>query len=138
MDKTIDLRPKTPDLRKVPVGTTVITSKGFKFKLISRKKGKESWKDLTSKLTWRDREEKTYNHYEATEKFGDKLPTIEEFRIAEEHGFRDILPNTNGYFFWSASLSPNFSDFAQGFYGNNGGSGYGYRGNDSSVRCVGR
>jgi hypothetical protein len=125
-------------LRNVCIGHIVTTSKGFSFQLVSRKDKKESWLDLTSKLTWHDREDLTYTHYKAVEKFGDNLPTIEEFKLAELHGFREILPNMQ-YWFWSASLYPYSSDFAQDFVGFNGFSYYGYRGYDYfSVRCVGR
>ena len=124
-------------LRKVCIGHIVTTSKGFSFQLVSRKDKKESWLDLTSKLTWHDREDLTYTHYKAVEKFGDNLPTIEEFKLAELHGFREILPNMQ-YWFWSASLSPDYSGSAQDFYGYNGDSYSYYRYYDLSVRCVGR
>jgi len=114
-------------LRNVCIGHIVTTSKGFSFQLVSRKDRKdrkdkkESWLDLTSKLTWHDREDLTYTHYKAVEKFGDNLPTIEEFKLAELHGFREILPNMQ-YWFWSASLYPGSSVFAQFFSGYYGGS----------------
>jgi hypothetical protein len=124
-------------LRNVCIGHIVTTSKGFSFQLVSRKDKKESWLDLTSKLTWHDREDLTYTHYKAVEKFGDNLPTIEEFKLAELHGFREILPNMQ-YWFWSASLNPYDSDSAQGFNGYDGVSGLAGRGFGWSVRCVGR
>lgn len=137
MKKVIDLRPKVVDLRKVKVGTIVITSKGFKFKLVSRKKGKESWLDCTSKLIWHDLEDKTYNHYEAVEKFCNHLPTIEEFLKAEEHGFREVCPNMKGYWFWSASLVSYDTEFARAFCGSSG-DGFTGRSFYGSTRCVGR
>jgi hypothetical protein len=124
-------------LRNVSVGHIVTTSKGFSFQLVSRKDKKESWLDLTSKLIWHDREDRTYNYYEAMEKFDNQLPTIEEYKTAELHGFCEILPNMN-HWFWSASLYPNGSDFAQVFSGYNGGSDYHSRDLYGSVRCVGR
>ena len=105
MTETIDLRQPEDDLRKAKVGTIVITSKGFEFKLMSRKAGKECWLDCTSKVIWHDREDKTYTHFEAVEKFGDALPTIEEFKKAKKHGFLEILPDMD-YWFWSSSLYP--------------------------------
>ena len=137
MTKTIDLRQPKYDLRKARVGTVVITSKGFKFKLMSRKTKKECWLDCTSKAIWHDREDKTYTHYEAVRKFGDALPTIEEFKEAETHGFREVLPNME-HWFWSSSLNPNGTGFAQDFYGNGGSSNYYSRDYYKSVRCVGR
>lgn len=138
MSKTIDLRPPKHNLRTVPIGTTVITSKGFKFKLISRKKSKESWKDVSSKVIWHDMEVGSYNYYRAVEKFGNFLPTIEEFIEAEKHGFREVLPNM-AHCFWSSSPSPYNSVYAQFFSGYFGVSYYGYnRYYYVSVRCVGR
>jgi hypothetical protein len=125
-------------LRNVCIGHIVTTSKGFSFQLVSRKDKKESWLDLTSKLTWHDREDLTYTHYKAVEKFGDNLPTIEEFQVAEKHGFREVCPNMTDSWFWSSSLYPYYTDVAQGFNGSNGGSDYYYRHDDYSVRCVGR
>jgi len=125
-------------LRNVCVGHVVTTSKGFQFKLVSRDSGKESWLDIASGLTWHDREDESYTHHKAVEKFGDSLPTIEEYRIAEKHGFREILPNMD-HWFWSSSLYPSNADYAQDFVGTYGSSGYGVRdSNFYSVRCVGR
>jgi hypothetical protein len=93
-----------PDLRRVPKGTIVITTKGFKFKLLKRdKNGKEAWKDLTSGVTWFDKEDGCFTHYEAVEKFGDSLPTKEEFQLGFDHGIEEVLPNSNECY-WSASV----------------------------------
>lgn len=55
----IDLRKS--NLRVAEVGTVVITSAGFRFKLVSRDpSGKESWIDEASELTWHDKEDSTY------------------------------------------------------------------------------
>ena len=97
----IDLR--KPDLRTVEVGTVVITTDGFEFELVSRVDKKESWKDLTSGITWHDKEDGSYTFDQALEKFGDRLPTKKEFETADKHGFRDVLPNMN-HWFWSASV----------------------------------
>lgn len=137
MNKTIDLRQPKHDFRTVAVGTIVITSAGFKFKLMARKKGKESWKDISTKLTWHDREDEIYTHYKAVEKFGGSLPTIQEFQEAEKHGFREVLPNMN-YCFWSASVVSTNRNSAWYFYSYNG---IVYSSNHYTsypVRCVGR
>lgn len=131
----IDLR--TPNLRDVPVGTEVKTSKGFVFVLIVRKDGKESWKDDTSGLTWHDTEDRNCTHHEAVEKFKDSLPTIEEFKTAEEHGFREVLPNM-GHWYWSSSLSSYVTAVARIFSGNDGYGSFYYRGSFNSVRCIER
>lgn len=139
----IDLR--KPDLRKTLLGTVVITTTGHEFELIALKNGKESWRDLTSGLIWHDIEDDKITHYEAMEKFpqtADKrLPTIEEFEGAEKHGFREVLPNIN-YWFWSASFGPNYraygTDYARGFNGYDGSSYYFIRGDQVSVRCISR
>ena len=133
MSKTIDLR-KT-DLRKVPVGTVVVTSKGFKFKLISRKSGREGWRDLSSKLVWFSKEDGSYNFDEAISKFGDKLPTKEEFEEAENHGFREVLEYPHDYF-WSASVYSNNRNYAWIFGG--GLVAVTSRSSPFAVRCVGR
>jgi len=133
----IDLREKQ-NLRKVPTGTIVISEKGFEFELMSRDgDGRESWKDTTSGLVWHDRESEDYNHRQAVEKFGDKLPTIEEFTEGEKHGFRDVLPNIK-YWFWSASLSSDSTGYARVFFGGYGCSVSYFWGGHESVRCVGR
>lgn len=134
----IDLR--KPDLRLIEVGTVVITSKGFEWELIERKAGKEAWLDRTSKLVWEDLEDdKTMTHYEAMEKYGDKLPSKEIFEQGEEHGMREVLPNMDHAFF-SSSVVPGLSGYAYDFDGRNGLIVYGSR--DVSgflvARCVAR
>lgn len=122
--KTIDLR--TPDLRDpktCPVGTIVISTKGFNFKLVERTvDGKESWLDETSDLIWHDVEEGKYNHYQAQEKFGKSLPTKEKLKEAKSCGLFEsgILPNTAGHWFWTASVSPDSVSFAYVLDGNDG------------------
>ena len=136
----IDLR--VSDLRKVELGTIVITSKGFEFTLVSRDVDwKETWRDETSKLLWLPLEKERLNWSQAMEKFNSpekRLPTKEEFEEAETHGFREVLPNMSAWF-WSASLCPIYAGLAYGFDGDVGGTDFGYRDFDYvSVRCVGR
>ncbi len=135
---TVDLRKKI-GLRELPVGSIVITSKGFSFELANKIGNKETWKDLDSKLVWYPKEEDIFTHYQAVEKFNSKskrLPTIKEFEEAESHGFREVLSDLN-HWFWSASLYPSDTDFARGFYGNYGDSDVGVRDCGNSVRCCG-
>jgi hypothetical protein len=133
---TIDLR--SPDLRKVMVGTTVITSKGFKFKLVSRKNGKETWQDLTTKLKWFDKEDKKYTFDDAVKKFGDQMPSKIDCEVAEVHGFREVLPNIKDNYFWSASVYSVNREYAWSFNGSYGSVYYGNRSYGLVVRCVGR
>lgn len=133
----IDLR--KPNLRELEVGTVVISTKGFEFELVLKENGKESWKDLTSGVTWHDIEDKRYDHIEAVKEFKDKLPTKEEFEIAESHGFRSVLPNFLNRRFWSSSVHPDVSNNAFVFYGKYGDIYYDFRDNFyDSVRCVAR
>jgi len=132
----IDL--KKPDLRKVEIGTEVITSSGHSFVLLSRDSdGKESWKDESSGLIWSSKEEGNYSHDEAVKKFKDRLPSKQEFEIGEEHGIREVLDLSNRWF-WSSSGSPYYPAYAYVFFSDNGSfdsfdrsDGYG------SVVCVG-
>jgi hypothetical protein len=133
------------DPRDVPIGTTATTSKGFKFTLLKRdESGKELWKDETSGLIWFDKENKNYNHRDAMKEFNSeskRLPTIEEFKEAEKHGFREVLPNINNYWFWSASVNPSFVYSAFVFFGGICGDiviGVRYDNYINAVLCVGR
>lgn len=135
----IDLRKL--NLRKVPIGTIVTSLKGYDFELISRVNDKESWKDLTSGLTWNDVEDEKYKYDEAIKNFSSKqkgLPTSEEFEIAERHGFREILPNFERRWFVSSSLYSYSDNFVRDFGGDYGDTGVGDRDYYYSVRCVGR
>lgn len=136
--KTIDLRTPAYDPNEVGVGTTVISSKGFKFVKLSD----DFWLDQTSGLKWYPTESEKYTYDDAMKTFNTeakRLPTIEEFIKAEEHGFREVLGINSGYF-WSSSPYPKYSDDARGFGGYNGGyTDYGGSRNFlDSVRCVGR
>lgn len=127
------------DLRNAEVGTIVKTTKGFEFQLVQKENPKEYWKDLSTGLTWGPKEEGTYNHHEALAKFGDKLPTKEQFEVAEAHGIREVLSDMEGGWFWSSSVFPGYSVFAYVFYGGNGHVAVGNRSVDYSygaARCV--
>lgn len=131
----IDLR--KPNLRELNVGDGVYTSKGFHFYLLKKEDSKESWLDETSGLIWHDKEEGQYTHYEAVEKFKDSLPTVKEFKLAEKHGFREVLPNIEDSF-WTSSMHSKITMEAYDFDGRDGviysaSRDYAY----NSVRCVG-
>lgn len=129
----IDLR--KPNLKELSVGTVVITSKGFNFELVQSVEGKQYWKDLSTGLVWLPKEEKKFSWDAAVAKFNTSLPTIEEFQLAEERGFREVISDMDDWF-WSASLNPTSTDSARVFYGYDGYSGYYGRDNGYSVRCV--
>jgi hypothetical protein len=123
------------DLNELPIGIEIKTTKGFVWKLVA----KDTWLDVTSGLTWLPVEDGKYNHYEAEKlQTEDKrLPTADECRAIEEHGFRDILLDMRGRWFWSSSVRPGNPCVALGLYGV-----YGYVNvvfrdfNDGSVRPV--
>lgn len=68
------------------------------------------------------------------------LPTIEEFQEAQKHGMHEVLPNSNGYWYWSSSLNASDPHIARGFYSFNKHSYlyFFYRDFPDSVRCVSR
>lgn len=132
----IDLR--THDLIRVEPGTIVITSKGFEF--IRLEGDEEAWRDLTTGLKWLDREPKIYTYEQAMKKFNSsdkRLPTLEEFKEAENHGFREVLPNMN-HEYLSASLYPDDCDSVRLIDGSNGFICDGYLYEAHYVRLVGR
>lgn len=136
----VDLRP--PNLRKIEIGTEVISLKGHHFKLLNRTSEGETWLDVSSGLTWLPISASKINHYEAEKHQTDsqRLPTKEEFEVAERHGFRDVLDNMNGRWFWSSSVHPDYSLYAYHFHGRIGYIYVDYRDldDDFAVRCVSR
>lgn len=129
--KRLDLQGET---KQAIAPKIVKTSTGHEWEI-----GEFTAKDLTSGLIWNLKgEDGTYTHQEALDKFGDKLPTKEEFEIAEEHGCRDVL-NLSSTWYWSASVYSNFHATAwifDGAYGFVHGSVF--RSFNYAVRCVGR
>jgi len=65
-----------------------------------------------------------------------RLPTIDDWKLADVNGIRKVLPNMD-YVFWSSSSSSFYVGVAWIFYGANGFTGDNSRGYDVSVRCVG-
>ena len=76
--------------------------------------------------------------YQTTPSITWRLPTIEDYKLADVNGIRKVLPNMDAGF-WSASSLSNVVEVAWFFYGVNGGIYY-YDRTDgvTSVRCVGR
>lgn len=118
----------------IKLGDIITTSKGYDFVML----GHNIWKDVTSGITWYDMESKKYTYDDAVKTFGTKLPTKEDFVAAEDHGFREILPNMKSNWFWSSSAYPYFTDFACGFDGACGGIYNDFRNVFGSVRCIAR
>lgn len=115
----IDLR--KPDLKNATLDTKVITSKGFTFT-----RTEDGWRDDETGLVWHYSTYWRGTHYEAQKKFGDKLPSKEQFEEAEKHGFREVLEIKSGWF-WSSSVVPFNDDSAYDFVGYDGGIGNYYR-----------
>lgn len=134
--KESPFHPKQCRRLKPKVNATIrITSNGYKFQDMEN----GAWKDLATGITWHDVEPEKYTHYQAVEKFGDRLPTIEEFETAEKHEFREILPNIKNRWFWSSSLDSSNPEYARIFSGDYGCSDYGVRDcSYYSVRLVSR
>lgn len=121
------------------------------FALVARTvEGYEVYKDLLSGLLWGDRLSSTMNHYWAEQACDSdlkevagisdvtwRLPTIEEYKKAEQNGVRKALPNMN-YLFWSSLAHHGNSGEAWLFDGVNGVNYYYYRSNNYSARCVAR
>lgn len=118
----------------------VTTKKDFKFE--KQKDG--SWKDLTTGLIWHHvKNHKPMNWYQTMDQFKEgplRLATVDEFIEAEQHGFREVLGITSGWF-WSSSVYPYGTDDAYGFSGGNGSVYFVVRSDYvgfSAVLCVGR
>ena len=131
----IDLRKY--NLREVPIGTVVTTSKGFNFELIGRFETDEHWLDVTSGLVWMPKNPAQFTHNMVMEKFGDSIPTRTMVEEGENHGFREVL-DVKGWY-WTSTPVPGVKEIAWGINGFSGKFGYGIRSNDlGMVLCVSR
>ena len=115
----IDLR--RPDLRTIQPKTTVITTKGFAWQLLSRTPEGETWEDMTSKLIWLPAtdERATWDRAMAKQNGMQSLPTKEEYEEAEKHGIREVL-EMGGRWWWSSSEVRSYPHFACLFDGDDG------------------
>jgi hypothetical protein len=66
-----------------------------------------------------------------------RLPTINDWKLANVNGVRRVLPNMSSSF-WSASVRSGDRSYAWLFNGYYGYINYDYRSQGNSVRCVGR
>lgn len=64
-----------------------------------------------------------------------KLPSIDDYKLADVNGIRKVLPNMD-FNFWSSSSDSDSRYYAWGFYGGTGSMGNDSRVYTSSVRCV--
>jgi hypothetical protein len=122
----------------------------WNFALVARtEKGHEVYKDLHSGLIWSDRLPSTMNHNDALKvckadlpEVGGisglswRLPSIEEYKDAENKWIRSALPNMN-FLWWSSSFGSFVKVVGMLFNGSNGVVYYGDRDVNYSVRCVG-
>ncbi len=110
---------------------------GVLFEVIGQENGKDVWKDTKTGLTWYPalKEARQWKDAKAAcEKLGLRLPTLDEFKIAEVNGIRSVIADFKGRFFWSTPVL----DFvyAMGFNGDTGFTYSGIRSIENSVRCV--
>jgi hypothetical protein len=103
------------------------------------KKEPEGYRDMTTNILWYYHTDLTeYTYDEAVAKYGDRLPTKEEFEEAENHGIREVMTDFKGKFFWSASLVSSNRNFACYFFSDLGDVYVNVRNFAGGVRCVGR
>lgn len=92
----------------------------------------EIWKDMKSGFLWSDvlsgkipmprALSSCHNQLDEVAKISGvnwKLPSIEQFNSAEEHGFRSVLPNMDNWF-WSSSKEDGLRDGMYVFNGHKG------------------
>ena len=127
-----------------------LNSKKEGFVLVTRSKDfKEVYKETSTGLLWSDRLPYSLGYKSASSSCNSslkevagisgvtwRLPSINEYKEAEENGIRNALPNMN-YWFWSSSRDSGNSYFVLTFSGDNGDTlAMGYDIGWMSVRCV--
>lgn len=110
----------------------IITSKGYGWNI----NPDGSCEDISTGLTWLPKDPGVYTYDKAGFKFGNNLPTVEEFKLAEEHGIREVFDDFKDHQFWS--LTERSSSYAWYFSGYNGKVVYVIRNYFGSVRCIRR
>ena len=83
-------------------------------------------------------DEKKYTYKEAMEKYGNSLPTKEEYEEAEKHGIRFVLEDFEDRGYWSSSVYSNSRYYSWFFYGTYGVVYYLLRYNFYWARCIER
>ena len=61
------------------------------FKLVGRTEDGEHWLDVLTGITWGPVEKGHYTLEEAWEQFGDALPTLDQYKEADDHGIYEAL-----------------------------------------------
>mgnify|MGYP001117395898 CR=1 FL=1 len=128
---------------KVSQGFQCRTSRGTRFQRITEPA--EGWRDLgRDGKVWFDQVTNEVSQQEAIALCegiaGQTLPSKEDFRNAERHGFQEVLPDMFQFYYWSSSSVPH-QDLAYGFSSGanvlatmSKGAGVGY----VAARCVGK
>lgn len=101
----------------------------------------EGWLDTISGLLWLPIEFEKYTYETAMKLFNTpnkRLPTKEEWEVAELHGIREVFNDIEYNYFWSSSSYPYGGGFAWVFVGGDGYVGFGFRRGDDyyCVCCV--
>ncbi len=139
--------------KPVPVGTRCRTSQGGAygelaiFERVNEAGFGEAWKGPINTsnpgVIWSDRIGKASQPaaVKACQNLGGILPEQSDFVRGEDHGFREVLPNMEGNYFWSSTLDPNYPDTAYGMRGDVGDAGWSIPFNfygGASFRCIKR
>lgn len=106
IDKSKEIKSCELVKERVEKGLLCITSAGGIFKRHQNKQGELGWQDLGKDgKIWYDRTEKgatpTRARLFCREKTNQLPPSITDFEVAEEHGFREIFADMNEGFFWT-------------------------------------
>lgn len=84
--------------RRLEIGESCVTSKGFVFKYLGNKEDDELYEDIASGVIWGDKRNDIFKFTKAVaecEKVNGKLPSLKEVYEGEEHGFREVLPHSS-------------------------------------------
>lgn len=99
---------------KLATGEQVRTIKNYLWTHI----GKDSWRDDKSGLVWMADLKGEFNYQQALEmqqKDLSRLPTKDEYVIAEQHGIREVIFNMRACRRWCSTPHETIPNFAYGF-----------------------
>lgn len=145
---------KNADRSKIEIGFHCKTSNGHDWLLAYKGPNRaEVWKDMQTGLHWSDKlsqrirrkaagdlcktripDENYYSYRHLS-----RLPTLQDFELAEKHQFREVLPNMADHYYWIDSSVPGAKNIGHMFNGNIGKPEIVvYRSiNFENIRCVG-
>lgn len=94
-----------------------ITSNGFRWQVNSN----NSCIDLITGITWLPKEPGIFTYDQAVAKFGNRLPTREQFEMAIEHNITEVFNDFKHAWFWtrtshSSSFAYNFASYDKNIY----------------------